>query len=168
MPLVKGGQIVHDPWIDLDDDAAPPADGPVIVSLARWRRDRQALIARGGPVGVRLAPADSAADLAEDLDHVGLVAIEFPIFRDGRGFSHARLLRERHGFAGEIQAVGHVLRDQFLFLHRCGFDAVAIEDPGRAAAWRDALSEFTVWYQPATDSRVPAWRLRHRRVAAAE
>ena len=95
-----------------------------------------------------------------------MVALEFPKFRDGRAYSTARLLRERYGFAGELRAVGDVLRDQFLFMHRCGFDAFEVADEQAVAAWRKAIAEFTVFYQTATDGRAPAGALRGLRRAA--
>jgi uncharacterized protein (DUF934 family) len=166
MPLIKNGRVVDDPWIALDDDAPLPATGPVIVSLTRFRQQRDALLSRRVPLGVRLKSAELAAEIGADARALDLVAIEFPTFRDGRGYSTARLLRERWGFAGELRAVGNVLRDQLLFMHRCGFDAYEIAHPDAAEIWRKAIGEFTVFYQRATDDRVPATLLRHRRQAA--
>ncbi len=166
MALIKDGQRVDDPWIAVADDAGVPPSGPVIVSLTRWRAEREALSARDEPVGVRLASHEAAADIAPDLDRIALVALEFPTFRDGRAYSTARLLRERHGFKGELRAVGNVLRDQLLFMHRCGFDAFEIASENAVEAWRKAMEEISVWYQPASDDRVPATVLRHVRRAA--
>jgi uncharacterized protein (DUF934 family) len=166
MPLIKNGRAVEDPWLTLDDDAPLPATGPVIVSLARFREQRDALLARGAPLGVRLKSSELAGEIGADARALDLVAIEFPTFRDGRGYSTARLLRERWGFAGELRAVGNVLRDQLLFMHRCGFDAYEIAHPDAAQVWRKAIGEFTVFYQRATDDSVPATLLRQRRQAA--
>ena len=120
---------------------------------------------------LRMAGADVRDVLqnvvTNDLDRLALIALDFPVFRDGRAYSHARLLRERFGFDGEIRATGNVLRDQFLFMHRCGFDAFVIADPAQADAWLQSISEISVWYQPATDSRTPVLSLRHRLAAAA-
>jgi uncharacterized protein (DUF934 family) len=165
MPLIKGGKIVPDPWQHFSDDEELPADIPAIVSVSRWQAERDALLTRGGLLGIRLAPDQPPTEVARDLDHFALVAIDFPVFRDGRGFSYARLLRERHQFDGEIRAIGNVLRDQFLFMHRCGFDSFEVAGEGQADAWLQSISEISVWYQPATDSRVPVWRLRHRHPA---
>lgn len=161
MPLLKNGEEVGDPWIDLADDAALPASGPVIVSLARWKAERDALIARGENVGVRLANTVNVAELAADLARFALVVLAFPKFNDGRAFSQARLLRERYRFAGEIRATGAVLRDQLLFMQRCGFDAFAIADPGAADAWTKAMREIGVFYQPTGDGRATVRALRH-------
>ena len=101
-----------------------------------------------------------AGEIAGELADFDLVALEFPKFADGRAYSTARLLRERHGFAGELRAVGNVLRDQFVFLHRCGFDAYQVADARAAEAWLEALGEIQVWYQPTADGRTA---VAHRR-----
>src|SRR3546814_2142105 len=86
--------------------------------------DLERLRGHNGRLGLRLKSDQSPAGIAEDLGHFQLVALEFPRFGDGRAYSYARLLRERYGFKGELRAVGNVLRDQFLFMLRCGFDAL--------------------------------------------
>jgi uncharacterized protein (DUF934 family) len=166
MALIKHGHPAEDAWVAVGEDAGLPPSGAVIVTLDRWRADRAALLDRGGPLGIRLASHQLAAEIADDLAHFALVALEFPVFRDGRAYSTARLLRQRYGFAGELRAVGNVLYDQFLFMHRCGFDAFEVADEGQAEAWRKAMEEISVWYQPAADGRVPVTALRHFRSAA--
>ncbi|MFZ5792441.1 MAG: DUF934 domain-containing protein [Pseudomonadota bacterium] len=163
MPLLKYGRVVEDPWQFVADDAALPAEGHVLVTLKRWQAEREALIGRGWPVGVRLEPADLAEALANDLGRLDLIAVDFPKFNDGRGYSTARLLRQRYRYKGELRAVGKVLRDQLLFLHRCGFDAFEIAREDAVETWLKAMSEFGVWYQRAADDRLPAPLLRHRR-----
>jgi uncharacterized protein (DUF934 family) len=166
MPLIKHGEIVEDPWMRLADDDAVPASGAVIVSLERWNAGQEALLARGEPLGVRLASHQPASELAPHLERLSLIALEFPTFRDGRAYSTARLLRERYGYIGELRAVGNVLRDQFLFMVRCGFDAFEAADQKEAAAWKKSMNEFSVWYQPAADDRPVAARLRRLARAA--
>ncbi len=166
MPLIKDGRLTSDPWIAVADDAELPATGAVVVSLTRFRAEREALLARGGPLGVRLKSSELAREIGEDTRHLGLIALEFSTFRDGRPYSTARLLRERYGFAGELRAVGDVLRDQFLFMHRCGFDALEVTEEKAVEAWRKAISEFTVFYQAATDGRAPMSALRWIKRAA--
>ena len=160
MPLIKHGQVVDDLWVPLADEDAVPASGAVIVSLGRLRAEYEALLARGKPFGVRLASHETAGELAEHLARLSLVALEFPTFKDGRAYSTARLLRERYHYKGELRAVGNVLRDQFLFMLRCGFDAFDVATEQEAAAWKKAVNEFSVWYQAAADNRQPAARLR--------
>lgn len=166
MPLIKGGVLVDDDWVGAGDDEPLPAEGPVVVTLKRWQAERDTLRRRNAPVGVRLGSADQAKEISADLDRLGLVAIEFPTFRDGRGFSTARLLRERYGFKGELRATGNVFRDQFLFMHRCGFDAYEVADVREAEAFAAALASFSVVYQHAGDGRAPAPALRQLRRAA--
>jgi uncharacterized protein (DUF934 family) len=157
MALIKDERLVTDPWHSLADDEAVPNDRPVIVSWKRFQAERAAWAGRGQPLGVRV-PSDVPADaIAAELPHLALVALEFPKFADGRAFSTARLLRERCGFKGELRAVGEVLRDQLLFMARCGFDAFEIAEACAADAL-PAFREITVAYQPAADGALPAFR----------
>lgn len=168
MPLVKRGEVIQDPWMTLSDDAAAPDTGPVIVSLQRWKREQNALISRQDPCGVRLKSDELAQEIANDVSRLALIAIEFPAFRDGRAYSTARILRERFGFKGELRAVGNVLQDQLLFMQRCGFDALDITDPHTAGNWTRAFSEFSVWYQPTGDGRIPITILRRSQAKASQ
>ena len=166
MPLIRDGAPVDDPWVTVDDGTQLPLDGPAMVSLERWQANRDELLGRNAPLGIRLKSDQSPALIADDLDRFAVVALEFPVFRDGRAYSHARLLRERYGYRGEVRAVGEVLRDQFLFMVRCGFDALEVRDEKAVEQGREAVSEISVVYQPAADSATPVWALRRRRYAA--
>ncbi len=166
MPLLRDGALVDDGWVTVDDGTALPMDGPAIVSLERWQAHRDALLGRNAPLGIRLKSDQSPALIADDLGRFAVVALEFPVFKDGRAYSYARLLRERYGYKGEVRAVGEVLRDQFLFMVRCGFDAIEVKDENTAGQWRQAVSEISVVYQPAADNQTPVWALRHRKSAA--
>ena len=166
MPLIKNGAVIDDPWIVIADDEPLPVSRPVIVSLARWLAEGETLRGRNGLVGVRLRSAELAEEIAADLDHLGLVAVEFPTLGDGRGYTTGRLLRERYGFTGELRAVGALVRDTFPFLQRCGFDAVEARDVAEAAAWRQAVGAITVAYQSAARHGAPR-RLRRDYSAAA-
>ncbi len=160
MPLIKGGQIVDDPWIKLADDDPIPPKTPLIVSYPRWQQDRTTLIDRSELLGLLLASDQSPTLIADDLDHFAVIALEFPVFRDGRAFSYARLLREQMGYRGEIRAVGDVLRDQFHFMLRCGFDAFEPAKEQDAEDWVEAISEISLAYQPAADDATPISALR--------
>lgn len=162
MALLKNGQLTEDLFTPVPDDDVLPAGEPVLVSLTRWLRDRAVLSARNSPVGVVLKSSEAPAALADSLDSLALIAIEFPAFRDGRGFTSAYRLRTQLGFTGELRAFGHVLPDQAQFLARCGFDSIVIKDDARLSDWQRGLSEMTVWYQPAADDRLNALILRHR------
>ena len=153
MPLIKHRQVVADTWQHVDDDAPIPADGGAIVSLKRWQAERETLISRNTPLGVRLDSDQSPQDIAGDLDRLDLVALDFPQYRDGRGYSSARLLRERHGFTGELRAVGNILRDQLAFMARCGFDAFEYEGRTPIEEALSAFDDVSVVYQTAADRR---------------
>lgn len=141
--LIKGGKIVTDEWTYVDDEAPLPA-GDVIISAARWRAGRKANEARDGRLGVRFPSDENPAD--EDISGLDLIAIEFPKFADGRGYSYAKLLRHQSGFKGELRAVGDVLRDQLRYMWRCGFDAFELREDKDLADALNAFSEFTVDY----------------------
>ena len=114
---------------------------------------RDTLVGRNGALGVYLAADETPDVLAPDLSRLALICLEFPKFTDGRAYSHARKLRERHGFTGELRATGNVLRDQFQFMHRCGFDAYDVDASSDPSAWLRAVAEISVAYQAAGDRR---------------
>src|SRR4051794_32789145 len=123
MPLVKAGRITADTFARVEDGAPIPDDGAVLVPAARFLADASELTARSAPVGVIWPNDRSVAELVPYLEKLALVALVFPTFKDGRAYSQARLIRERHGFRGEMRATGQVLRDQLSFLLRAGFDS---------------------------------------------
>jgi uncharacterized protein (DUF934 family) len=141
-----------DPYTAVSDESDLP-EGAIAVSLSRFQRDRDALLSRNAPVAVTLASDQSPEALANDLDRLSAVFLQFPKFRDGRGYSWARMLRSRFGFRGEIRATGDVLRDQWLPMYRCGIDAMQVRDRTAMSDFLAALAEQTVFYQPAQDGR---------------
>jgi uncharacterized protein (DUF934 family) len=165
MPLLKDETLIDDPWVSVDADGDIPAGRPAIVGLDHWRARRDELAGRNAPIGIRLRSDQSPAAIADDLQRFSLVALEFPVFKDGRAYSHARLLRERFGFKGEIRAVGHVLKDQYLFMRRCGFDAFEVAQGEDPADWRKQAAAFSAFYQRAADARPSVLDLRHAKPA---
>jgi len=162
MALIKNGELVESAFVDVSSaDAIPPA-GAVMVSFEQWQAQRDSLLARGTPLGIRLHSDQTPDLIAGDLQHFALVALEFPKFRDGRAYSYARLLRERYGFTGELRAVGDVLLEQLFFMLRTGFDAFELDSEDPLRDYRTALGDFSVWYQPTADGRPTAMQLRHR------
>jgi len=159
MTLIKGRRPVAEDCRHLDDDQPPPAAGRFTVSLSRWKNERESLVA-GGRAGVRLLAGEPPDGLAGDLGSLALVAIEFPVFRDGRGYSYARRLREEFGYRGEIRAIGDVLRDQLVFMERCGFDAMELAPHQEPQDALKAFSEFSEFYQPDTHRKQPLYRRR--------
>ncbi|HMH64651.1 MAG TPA: DUF934 domain-containing protein [Rhizomicrobium sp.] len=160
--LIKSGAYAADTYNAIADDAALP-DGAVLVSLARFQKDREALLARNTPIGVKLQSSENPEILGDDVNHFSLIALEFPKFRDGRAFSWARMLRTRLGFTGEIRAVGDFLYDQVNYQHRVGFDAWEVPDHFTIEMFNRALSEMTNVYQPSTDGKKTIRELRAAR-----
>ena len=165
MALIKDRKPAADNWRLLEpgaDGALPPLPpaGDVIVPLALWQASRDALVSRRGRVGVWLAGEHDPADIAADLDHLHLIAVRFVSFTDGRGYSTARLLRERYGWRGELRAIGDIQRDQVFYLTRCGFDALALREGEDVETALAAFNDFSEAYQTAVDRPVPLFRRR--------
>ena len=161
MPLVKGGKITTDAFVHVADDAEIPGDGAILVSAARFVENAEALSRRACRTGVVWPNNRDLDDLVPYLDKVAVVALVFPTFRDGRAYTQARLLRERHGFKGELRATGQVLRDQFVFMLRAGFDAFEVKKQSDAEAFAITVKHYSVFYQPTGDGRITAL---HRRM----
>src|SRR5215471_55776 len=160
MPLVENGLIVQERYLYVGDEEPIPERVPVIVPAQRFLANTDTLIRRDGSLGVLWPNDRRIAELAPWLGHLALVALQFPKFRDGRAYSQARLLRETYGFRGTLRATGDVLRDQFHFLIRAGFDSFEVKKPADANAFVQAASRYSVVYQPTADGRVPALRRR--------
>ncbi len=154
--------VESDVWTHVDDDAPLPAGGPATVSLERWQASRDELAGRNQPLGVRLDSHERIDDIVADLPRFDLIALNFPNLNDGRHFSTARLLRERHGYGGRLRATGQVLRDQLDPMRRCGFDEFDIAPGKDAASALPAFDQISVTYQPAADARLTAAQLRRR------
>jgi uncharacterized protein (DUF934 family) len=160
--LIKNGAIAEDRWTLLREGASfaeLPAGVPVIVPLAQWKADRATLSGRS-EVGVWLKPDDDPEALADDVAILPLIAIDFPKFTDGRGYSIAQLLRTRHRFTGELRAIGDVLRDQLYYMHQCGFDAFAVRADESIEDALKALTDFSDGYQATVRKPIPLFRRR--------
>jgi uncharacterized protein (DUF934 family) len=147
--LLRDRRIVEDEW-QYFSEAAGNSDAPLIVTFDQWQSDPGAWIARGGRLGVALSPAHKIEQLAPDLAWFELIAAEFPGPADGRGYSQARLLRERWDFKGELRATGFVRRDQLFFLARCGFNSFEMPEEELENA-QAAFCTFSAAYQPSND-----------------
>ena len=161
MPLVKLGRIATDIFVHVPDGAELPGDGAVLVSAARFLEDPEALLKRSGKLGVTWPNNRDVDDLVPYLERLAVIALVFPSFRDGRAYSQARLLRERHGYDGELRATGQVLRDQFVFMLRAGFDTFEVKKDSDAEAFAATAKRYSVFYQPTGDGRLTAL---HRRM----
>ncbi|MCE4072964.1 MULTISPECIES: DUF934 domain-containing protein [Pseudomonas] len=161
--IIKHREVVDDRWHLLPKDATletVPNCDDVIIPLNLWLEHGPALRGRDGGLGVWLDADEEPEAIAGDLDNFQVIAVNFPAFTDGRGFSTARLLRERFGYKGEVRAIGDVLRDQLFFMQSCGFDAYAIRadrDPQAALAGLDDFSEV---YQTSVTQPQPLFRRR--------
>jgi len=166
--LIKDRKVVDDGWVLLRAATSlselPDAE-PVIVPLGLWRERRAALLARGD-CGVWLAPNDDPAEIAADIHVLPLIAVDFPQFTDGRGYSIARLLRDRYGFKGELRAIGDVLRDQLFQMAECGFDAFAVRADRDAAEALSGLDDFAEVYTATSRTPQPWFRRRLARAGA--
>lgn len=162
MALIRNNAIIDDPFADATGREKIPARGPVLVDFEQWQAHREQLLQRAAPVGVKLRSDQTPELIAADLSSLAMVALEFPVFRDGRAYSYARLLREQYGFSGEIRAVGDVLLEQLHFMERTGFDAFELQSDDPLGDLQIASADFDVWYQPAADDRLSAMQLRHR------
>lgn len=162
--VIRNRQVEPDAWrivgLSPEELAEPLPHGALVVPLAVWKARRVELLRRLEPVGVWLEPDHDPAEIAADLAVLALVAVRFPKFTDGRGYSIAALLRRRHGYRGELRAFGDIGRDQLFYLSRVGFDSFALpghRDPGAALA---GLQDFTVRYQSSADEPLPLFRKR--------
>ncbi len=161
MALIRNNAVVEDLYADATGQERIPSAGAVLVDLQQWQAHREQLLRRSAPVGVKLRSDQPPELIADDLNSVAMIALEFPVFRDGRAYSYARLLREQHGFSGEIRAVGDVLLEQLHFMERTGFDAFELDSDDPLRDLQIAAGDFSVWYQPAADGRKSAVQLRH-------
>ena len=155
MPVFKGDGFVPDDWRNLVQGDQLPPDGKVILTLPQWQ-------ARGGdlqrdiPLGLLIEPGQDIGTIAPDLARFALVAVAFPKFTDGRGYSLAHQIRGHFGFAGELRASGEVLFDQLQFLARCGFDSFDIKDTVTIRLLEEGRRpSLGIFYQPGLGPEIP-------------
>ncbi len=153
MKIIKDKAIVEDSWTHYDGTGDMPA-GDLIVPLAVWKETDLS----GRKVGLRLEPDDHPGDIVDDLNSFDLIAINFPTFNDGRGYSYAKILRDRFGYRKEIRAIGDVMRDQMFYMQRCGFNAYEVKVDRDIKDALHAFDDFTVTYQTSADEAVPLYR----------
>ena len=156
--IIKDLNVVEDSWQVWRDTENLPSTGGYIVPFALWQTHKDALQALG-EIAVFLASDQSPKLLSADVSRFALIAVDFPKFADGRGFSYGRELREQHGFTGELRAIGDFMRDQLFFLKRCGFNSFALESDELDEALA-SFNDFSDAYQPSIDQALPAFRRR--------
>jgi len=159
--LIKDGAVIDNKWQTLANTDTPDSvvipDGAVLVPLNVWQAQTDILSQRDN-IGVWIANDITPAEYADNLKSQPVIAIEFPVFMDGRGFSIARLLRERFQYEGDIRAIGNVIRDQLCYLKRCGFSSFELSDDIDLTAALASLNDFTESYQTAADQPLPLFR----------
>lgn len=157
--IIKNGELVENDWqLVAKDTTGLPAGNNLILPLALWLQEAAALGNRND-IGVWFDSEDlPSAEMATNLQKLPLVAVNFPVFTDGRGFSIARLLRERFHYQGELRAVGYVLRDQLCFMKRCGFNSFNLPENTEPAEALSSLNDFTEYYQTSVDQPQPLFR----------
>jgi uncharacterized protein (DUF934 family) len=163
--IIRDGAIVEDQWVTLSADVAAPLpslqDAPqLLVPLKVWQARREEFMSRDGRLGLLLQTDDEPASIGADVLLFIVIAIHFAKFTDGRGYSLARLLRDRYGYSNELRAVGDVLQDQLFYLRRSGFNAFAIRADKNIAAALKSLSDFSETYQGAWDQPLPLFKRR--------
>jgi len=165
--ILVDGRVAADQWQRVSKvqagnitSAATVPDGKVILPYTLWRTLAPELVSRGSEIGVWLDSNESAGLLADSAHTLPLITIHFPAFTDGRGFSSARLLRERYGFTGELRAVGAFMRDQLTFLRRCGINAFVFEGGEPLEVIGQSLHDFSEAYQADSDHNLPIFRRR--------
>ena len=159
MQIIRHRAIVEDDTVTLTDDAPVPAGARIIVPLARWEREADALLAQASAVGIDL-PSDKLPKDIPRLHELALIAIEFPRFSDGRGYSIAKLLREREKYQGELRAIGWVLRDYLLFMERVGFTSYQLAPGKSLESAVEAFAELPIAYQATVPDPRPIYRRR--------
>jgi uncharacterized protein (DUF934 family) len=166
--LIKNRRIVADSWRLLSRGPAGelpevPESGDAIVPLALWLGGRENFLAYPKRIGVWLDANEGPDAIAGEVERFAVIAVNFPKFGDGRGYSIARLLRERYGFKGELRAIGDVLHDHLYFMEQCGFDAFALRDDQDAQEALSVFGTFSDGYQTSALRPTPLFR---RRLAA--
>lgn len=157
LTLFRDGKFIDDPWHEWSEETAPSAARYVHVPFAEFVTNRDAYLASPHPLGLLIAPGDAVEDVSGDLKRFASIAIKFPAFTDGRGYSSARLIVERYGYGKEVRAVGDVLADQVPLMRRCGVNALMVTDEATRKALEDGtLAEIGIYYQPMGGGEVPA------------
>lgn len=156
--MIKDGAVVDDRWQVLDAEATEVPEGAVIVPLSLWMEQKESLAQRD-QLGIWLNSDESPQLIADSLASFAVIAINFPAFADGRGFTYGRELREQYKYQGEIRAIGEFIRDQLFFLKRCGFNAFALNGVDLDNAL-DSFADFSDAYQAAIDQPEPLFKRR--------
>ena len=157
--IIKDGAIVADTYQLVTEAGALPAQD-IVVSLDVWQQQREAILAHPYKKAVLLKPDQHPEVLVEDVKQLDMIALDFPAFADGRGYSYATLLRQRFGFTGELRATGDVFKDNLFYLKRCGFNSFAVRADKDIHVALQGLNDFSESYQASVDESRPLYRRR--------
>ena len=157
MQVIKDRTIIDDDWSLIRDieSTAPIPEGDVILPFVFWEANRIQLLKSKKKHAIWIDGSIETESLLNDIESFSLIALDFPVFKDGRSYSHARLLRERYSYKGELRAVGDVLQDQLFFMERCGIDSFQIRDGKDIEQALEGFKGFSVRYQAAADDAIP-------------
>lgn len=153
--LIKNGQLIDNPWTILEPGATPETDSPALVHVASWSESFT-----NQHTGIWLDSADSITQLPGKLENIPVIAVNFPVFADGRSFSIARQIRDQLEYKGELRAIGNFMQDQAFYLKRCGVDSFAVNDEADIESYKVTFNSFTDCYQAAVDEPRPLFRRR--------
>ena len=157
--IIKNGAIVEDTYHVVTDVGVLPA-ADIVVSLDVWQQQRADVLAHPHKKGIMLKPDQHPEAIVDDLTHLDIIALAFPTFADGRGYSYAVLLRQRYGFKGELRATGDIFKDNLFYLKRCGFDSFVVRVDKDLEVALQGLQDFSECYQASTDESMPLYRRR--------
>ncbi len=162
MQLIKDNQVIEDGWSRPDTSglSADLPDGDMIIPFNFWLEHKNSLKSHNGELAICINGDDDIESVVEYLDQFKLIALDFPAFKDGRCYSHARLLRDRYQFQGELRAVGDVLRDQLFFMKRCGIDSFQVREDTDIQEALKGFADFSIKYQTAADGAEPVYKSR--------
>jgi uncharacterized protein (DUF934 family) len=158
--LLKDRQIIEDSWLVLDESANNLPSGNIMLSIEQCQQYSEQFSEHHGSIGLWLDGNADIDDIIDLLQQMSVIAIKFPKFVDGRGFSLARLLRERYNFEGELRAIGEFIRDQLYLLQRCGFNAFQFANDEELIEASKSLNDFSETYQVSADQKQPLFRRR--------
>ena len=163
--LIKNGEVINDDWLMLDKSSGLDAlntsmKTSVIVPLNFWRLYRSEAKAYSGNIAIWLDSDELISDINNQINEFSVIALNFPVFSDGRSLTNARELRQSLNYEGEIRAIGDVLRDQIFYMSRCGFDSFQLRSDQDPRACIDALRDFQESYQSTSENQTPLFRRR--------
>ena len=156
--MLSQGVVAENNWTVLQMPVETVPQGNILVPLKHWLENSTELDQQAGLVGVWLESDEEVEALMDDLAQLPVVALNFPKFVDGRGFSSARLLRDRYDYRGEIRAIGNVIQDQLFMLQRCGFSQFCLADEVNLEAAATSLNDFSDSYQTGADQAEPLFK----------